>query len=91
MGMILATFMLEINTPLSKDMLTIAVSGLVIVCMVFGIIFMLIPLLSVDVLVLHVLTMPIISSSLIGLTNVLLILLFQDNYELMHHLVVDLY
>ena len=43
--------------PLSKDMLNIVVSGLVIDCMVFLRMTMLIPLLSVEVLLLHVLTM----------------------------------
>ena len=49
--------------PLSKDILNIAVSGLVIYCMVFLRIAILMPLLSVEVLLLHVLTMPTTSSS----------------------------
>ena len=57
--------------PLSKDMLNIVVSGLVIDCMVFLRMTMLIPLLSVEVLLLHVLTMLTTSSSVIGLKNML--------------------
>ena len=57
--------------PLSNDILNIAVSGLVIYCMVFLRIAILMPLLSVDVLLLHVLTMPTTSSSVTGLKNML--------------------
>ena len=48
-------------------MLNSVVSGLVIDCMVFLRMTMLIPLLSVEVLLLHVLTMLTISSSVTGL------------------------
>ena len=57
--------------PLSKDMLNIVVSGLVIDCMVFLRMTMLIPLLSVEVLLLHVLTMLTTYSSVTGLKNML--------------------
>ena len=61
-GIIFEIFMLFGKIPLSKDMLNIVVSGLVIDCMVFLRLTMLIPLLSVEVLLLHVLTMLTTSS-----------------------------
>ena len=69
--------MLQGKTPLSKDMLNIVVSGLLIVSMVFLTIFILMSLLSVDVLLLHVLMMLMISSSLVGLKNILFVFLFS--------------
>ena len=65
--------MLEGKTPLSNKMLNIFVSGLLIASMVFLTIFILMPLLSVEVLLLHVL---MISSSLIGLKNILPVVVF---------------
>ena len=70
-GIIFELFMLFGKIPLSKDILNIAVSGLVIYCMVFLRIAILMPLLSVEVLLLHVLTMPTTSSSVTGLKNML--------------------
>ena len=77
--------------PLSKDILNIAVSGLVIYCMVFLRIAILMPLLSVEVLLLHVLTMPTTSSSVTGLKNMLCVFFCQGNHALKYHLMEDLF
>ena len=71
--------------PLSKDMLNIVVSGLVIDCMVFLRMTMLIPLLSVEVLLLHVLTMLTTSSS------VTVHFYCQGNHESRYHLMEYLF
>ena len=76
-GIIFELFMLFGKIPLSKDILNIAVSGLVIYCMVFLRIAILMPLLSVEVLLLHVLTMPTTSSSVTGLKNMLCVFLLS--------------
>ena len=69
--------------PLSKDILNIAVSGLVIglCCMVFLRIAIRMPLLSVEVLQLHVLTMPTTSSSVTGLKTCFVYFCCQGNRE----------
>ena len=76
-GIIFKIFMLFGKIPLSKDMLNIVVSGLVIDCMVFLRITMLMPLLPVEVLLLHVLTMLTSSSSVTGLKNMLCVFLLS--------------
>ena len=77
--------------PLSKDMLNIVVSGLVIDCIVFLRMTMLIPLLSVDVLLLHVLTMLITSSSVTGSKTCFVHFCCQGNHESMYHLMECLF
>ena len=77
--------------PLSKDILNIAASGLVIYCMVFLRIAILVPLLSVEVLLLHVLTMPTTSSSVTGLKTCFAYFCCQGDHELKYHLMEDLF
>ena len=62
-------------------MLNIVVSGLVIDCMVFLRITMLMPLMSVEVLLLHFLTMLTTSSSVTGLKTCVVYFCCQGNHE----------
>ena len=80
MGIIFDTFMLDDKTLFSKDMLNIAVSGLIIVCMFFPDIH------TYDITncrrfcccCFYVLIKPTISFSLIGPKNILFVFLFSS-------------